>query len=202
MIRPNAVINISRRLVTSIDRKYIEMDEEIFGGFKGSIPKSMWDGKSMKHGVLVITTKRVIMWDRKLLGDDVESYYYPNIRSVQFSRGIFSSHITLNMSGKNKKFQDMSKNDAKIATDMINHQISISNSAQYQPILPIQQAEDPFTILDNRLAAGQMSIEEYQSTKRALQGNVSQSNDKNCPNCGTIISKQTMYCLECGFHLK
>lgn len=134
--------------------------------------------------------------------DHVESFHYPDIRSAYHIPGIFTSHIIVDVGGSNKKFEDMPKNDTQIAVDIINSELTRYNNSLKPPIQPVQQTEDPFSILDRRLASGKISIEEYHKTKNAIQGKDTKSDDKICPSCGSVDTKQEKYCIECGFNLR
>ena len=201
VINRYAVLKVDKNLISQIDTKYVKMDDEILGGFSGSLPKSGSWGKSLKHGVLVVTNRRVIFWDRKIIGnDDMKSFYYSDIRSVNYFRGLFSSHIIVDVLGKNEKFEGMAIKHGKKATEMI--KILLTEFKKSQNQRPESVQEDPIEILDRRLATGQISIKDYHNTKKVLLGEPKGSDENTCPDCGTIGSKPGKYCMECGYHLK
>ena len=161
--------------------------------------------------MLAITSKKVIMCDRTLFGENTAKYYYKDINSVEYRKGRYSGHVTIFIGDKYITFGDMTGEDPVIATNMITEHINKINpinkinikapELMKSKIKKKTQTDNPLSILNTRLAEGRISVEDYQRRKDVLQGDA-RTVANECPSCGNLVSESEKYCIECGFHLK
>ncbi len=139
--------------------------------------KIMPGGQLLTPRTIFATDKRVIIRDPNALGlrADVNSVSYSQINNVKLEKGAFTSAITI----RSGQFEDdeqgyvdaiPKKKAAKILA-IINENVRLAQ--QYHGVNHVTEQkpidDDPLTILKKRLAKGEITKEEYEDLKSALE---------------------------------
>ena len=133
-------------------------------------------GSLVTPNIIFATNKRLIIRDPTALGlrAGIESIPYSQINKVHLEKGAFTSELVMEVgqfeTGDNKqKIPAIPKKKATEILAIINEYVR--NAQDFSTHVPNPQKEDdnPLTILKKRLAKGEISKEEYQDLKSALE---------------------------------
>lgn len=185
-------------------RKYFDDGEKTIGVFTGK--RGMGQTGGMKGHYLILTDKRVLMWQRGLTSDGIETFLYSNISNVEGKQSITDSSITLNVHGARETMGRVPRNDVPVIVKMIQEQMEKKRTEQEQigHSKPHAAPEDPTNILKRRLASGEISKDEYNELMTVLTGDKVGDNSepgKVCEGCGTKNEKSSAFCTKCGTSL-
>lgn len=195
-------------IIGQVDSKKLnELASQTFQ--EGEIALGMFTGKrgigqtgGWKKHYLVITDRRVIMWQRGFASGNIETFMFENISNIEANKGFVAGHIIINSAGAREKFAEMNKSTVNIAADLIRTNMV---KAKKQPISQtiVMESEDPITIIKQRFAKGEITAEEYQSSLKILGGDSNDSqielSKKTCGSCNSVIETSgTKFCTHCG----
>ena len=158
---------IEKSYLTKAKKKFFEPNEDPVAFIMGR--KSGTIGTFTDY--LIITNKRVIIWNRGLAKQDIESINYQNISSVEFSRKILTGEISFNVHGRISGFRTTVRKDAEVGTRLIRERILQSIDEQeinQSAVSSISTQDDPLHILKIRYAKGEITKEEYDEIKKDL----------------------------------
>ena len=133
-------------------------------------------GSVVTPNIIFATNKRLIIRDPNTLGlrAGVESIPYSQINKVHLEKGAFTSELVMEVgqfeTGDNKqKIPAIPKKKATEILAIINEYVR--NAQDFSTHVPNSQKtdDDPLTILKKRLAKGEITKEEYQDLKSALE---------------------------------
>jgi hypothetical protein len=137
--------------------------------------KIMPGGSLVTPNIIFATDKRLIIRDPTALGlrAGMDSIPYSQINKVKLQKGAFTSEIIVDVGrfeGDNrKKIQAIPKKKASEILAIINGYIRQSQDVNNSPKTIIQNDDDPLKILKVRFAKGEISKEEYDDMKSALE---------------------------------
>ncbi|MCV0401001.1 MAG: PH domain-containing protein [Nitrosopumilus sp.] len=139
--------------------------------------KVMPGGSLVTPNIIFATDKRLIIRDPTALGlrAGMDSIPYSQINKIHLQKGAFTSEIVVDVGrfeGDNrKKIQAIPKKKASEILAIINEYIRQSQDVNSAPktIIQKQDEDDPLKILKIRFAKGEISKEEYDEMKSALE---------------------------------
>ena len=133
-------------------------------------------GSLVTPNIIFATNKRLIIRDPTTLGlrAGIESIPYSQINKVHLEKGAFTSELVMEVgqyeTGDDKqKIPAIPKKKAAEILSIINEFVrSAQDFTTHVPPPPLQD-DDPLTILKKRLAKGEITKEEYDDLKSALE---------------------------------
>lgn len=131
-------------------------------------------GKLIAPKTIFVTDKRVLIKDPNMLGlrSEVDAVPYSQINNVKLEKGVFTSKVLIKSGYFNSDQQGyidaIPKDKAAKIVSIISEGI---RQAQSPAIATISQSsdDDPLTILKRRFAKGEITREEYEDMKKALE---------------------------------
>jgi len=124
---------------------------------------------NVRDGLIGLTNKRVIFYMPKVLNRyEFESYDLDQISSIQFTKGMIQGRIQITAFNDHKIIKWVDNKDGKIITEMIQeavHTIKYKDNKK----LESNSLENPLDILKIRFAKGEISKEEFEDMKSALE---------------------------------
>ena len=131
-------------------------------------------GKLIAPKTIFVTDKRVLIKDPNMLGlrSEVDAVPYSQINNVKLEKGVFTSKVLIKSGYFNSDQQGyidaIPKDKAAKIVSIISEGI---RQAQSPTIATSSQSsdDDPLTILKRRFAKGEITREEYEDMKKALE---------------------------------
>lgn len=148
--------------------KHLADDEQILAIAGGAGPTS----KLVARDFIIVTTQRVIIWDRGVFVPSVEAFQLSDIKTVQMTDGVLLAAVAFNVFGKDEHFQRMSRADATHISELIRRKAKgAKRPATADDAHAAAGAADPVAQLE-RLAGlldkGLLTREEFEQQKRKL----------------------------------
>lgn len=87
---------VSRKLKKLIEqsKEHLDQDEEILHSVLGVYETKILGSESVRNGTFLATNKRLVFFEKKLGGFDLESFPYENISSFEASKGLMGHSIS------------------------------------------------------------------------------------------------------------
>ena len=134
-------------------------------------------GSLVTPNIIFATNKRLIIRDPTMLGlrAGIESIPYSQINKVHLEKGAFTSELVMDVgqyeTGDNKQtIPAIPKKKAAEILGIINECVrSAQDFTAHVPPQPQKTDDDPLTTLKKRLAKGEITKEEYDDLKSALE---------------------------------
>ena len=143
--------------------------------------KVMPGGKLVTPKIIFATNKRLIIRDPTMLGlrADVDTIPYSQINNVKLEKGLFTSRVLIKSGNFNRDEQGfidaIPKEKAAQIVGIINEGIGRAQTHVTEIVRPSDderiksKEEDPLVILKRRLAEGEITKEDFEELKRALE---------------------------------
>lgn len=152
---------------------HIEDSEEILALATGSFESKILGEESVRNGILVATSKKVIRFNKKLIGYEAEEISYNKISSVKSSDGLTGAKITVYTSGNDIHLKFGMQPDSDILVKVIKEQMErISTPTEHVQTAVSQPSSDVERIkeLKGLLDVGLLTQEEFEAKKKQILG--------------------------------
>ena len=80
-------------------KEHFDENEEAIASVKGAYETKIMGSDSVRNGVFVATSKRVVFYAKKITGYEMEVFPYSTISSIEHGKGLMGHKITLFASG-------------------------------------------------------------------------------------------------------
>ncbi len=127
---------------------------------------------------IIVTDRRIIRCSPSALGlrKQIEDYRYEDVANLKVDQGILFATITVKrrFMSADLVLDNLPKGKADYLTRLIQENLNRTSAASTSPAAPGQQTgstqpEDPLQILKLRFAKGEITKEQYEEMKRALE---------------------------------
>jgi hypothetical protein len=159
--------------VPSAIRKMLLANEQVLGIIKQSRLKA-----AITPDSIIVTDQRIIRYSPSALGlhKQIEDYRYEDIANLKVDKGILFATITARrrFMSENLVLDNLSKDHADYISRVIQENLRRMSGATTRPATASQQTpptspEDPLQVLKLRFARGEITKEQFQEMKRALE---------------------------------
>ncbi len=136
--------------------------------------KIMPGGKLITPKTIFATDKRLLIRDPNLLGlrSDVDAIPYSQINNVKLEKGVFTSKVMIKSGYFNSDEQGyidaIPKDKAARIVGIINEGIKRAQTHVTETVQP-KTDDDPLTMLKKRFVKGEITKEEFEDMKKALE---------------------------------
>jgi hypothetical protein len=154
-------------------KKMLLADEQVIAAIKQSRMKA-----AITPDSIIITNHRIIRCSPSALGlrKQIEDYRYEDIANLKIDRGILFATITAKRRFMSEDLildklpKGQADNISKVIQENLGRMSSIGRSllAPNQQV-PVTPPEDPLQVLKLRFARGEITKEQFEETKRALE---------------------------------
>ncbi|WP_158574128.1 PH domain-containing protein [Streptomyces triticagri] len=143
------------------------------------LPKALMDGEAVeeivvgeygshrnKHGLLVLTSARLLLVRSGLVNQEIEEFHFNRISSVELKAG-FTDTVTIHASGNTAEFKKVPAGSAKALRDRLSMILAQGGTPPPQPEAPASSADvtSRLQTLDQLLAAGVITDAEHQQQR-------------------------------------
>lgn len=125
-------------------------------------------GRLLSMDFVIVTTKRVIIWDRGWFNKSTNAFDFHDIKSVHIEEGVFTGSLSFNIFGRTEHFEQMDKADAKRVGELIRTRMAVVRGPKAQAASP---DSDPLVRLEklaSLLDKGILTKQEFEAQKRKL----------------------------------
>lgn len=154
-------------------KKMLLADEQVLGIVKQSRLKA-----AVTPDSIVVTNQRIIRYSPSALGlhKEIEDYRYEDIANLKVDKGILFATITARrrFMSEDLVLDKLSKDQADYISRVIQEKLRGMSGAAASPATTNQQSpptspEDPLQVLKLRFARGEITKEQFEEMKRALE---------------------------------
>jgi hypothetical protein len=159
--------------VPSAIKKMLLTDEQVIAVVRQSRLKA-----AVTPDSIIVTNQRIIRCSPSALGlrKEIEDYRYEDIANVKLDKGILFATITAKrrFMSEDLVLDKLSKGQADYISRVIQENLRRISSAPTSPVTGDQQTpptspEDPLQVLKLRFARGEITKEQFEEMKRALE---------------------------------
>jgi len=154
-------------------KKILLADEQVMAVIKQSRLKA-----AITPDSIIITDQRIIRCSPSALGlrKEIEDYRYEDIANLKIDKGILFATITVKrrFMSENLILDDLPKGQADYISRVIQENLRRMSGGTTSPVTANQQGppaspEDPLQVLKLRFARGEITKEQFEEMKRALE---------------------------------
>jgi hypothetical protein len=154
-------------------KKMLLADEQVLAVIKQSRLKA-----AITPDSIIITDQRIIRYSPSALGlhKEIEDYRYEDIANLKVDKGILFATITARrrFMSQDLVLDKLLKDQADYISRVIQENLRRMSGATTSPVTASQQtlptsSEDPLQVLKLRFARGEITKEQFEETKRALE---------------------------------
>jgi len=159
--------------VPSAAKKLLLADEQVLAVIKQSRLKA-----AITPDSIIVTDQRIIRYSPSALGlhKEIEDYRYEDIANLKVDKGILFATITARrrFMSQDLVLDKLSKDHADYISRVIQENLRRLSGATTSPVITDQQSpptspEDPLQVLKLRFARGEITKEQFEEMKRALE---------------------------------
>jgi hypothetical protein len=153
--------------------KMLLPDEQVLAVVKQSRVKA-----AITPDSVIITNHRIIKYSPSALGlrKKIEDYRYEDIANLRINKGILFATITLKMRFMSEDLilDNLPAGRADYISKVIQENLRVTSNALKSPVTanqrgPLTAPEDPLQVLKLRFARGEITKEQFDEMKRALE---------------------------------
>jgi hypothetical protein len=154
-------------------KKMLLTDEQVLGVVKQSRLKA-----AITPDSIIVTNQRIIRWSPSALGlrKQIEDYRYEDIANLKIDRGILFATITAKrrFMSEDLILDKLPKGQADYVSRVIQENLGRMSSVARPPVVTNQQTpptspEDPLQVLKLRFAKGEITKEQFEEMRKALE---------------------------------
>jgi hypothetical protein len=154
-------------------KKILLSDEQVIAVIKQSRLKA-----AITPDSIIITDQRIIRCSPSAMGlrKEIEDYRYEDIANLKIDKGILFATITVKrrFMSENLILDDLPKGQADYISRVIQENLRRMSGATASPVatnqqVPLAPIEDPLQVLKLRFARGEITKEQFEEMKRALE---------------------------------
>jgi hypothetical protein len=154
-------------------KKILLSDEQVIAVIKQSRLKA-----AITPDSIIITDQRIIRCSPSAMGlrKEIEDYRYEDIANLKIDKGILFATITVKrrFMSENLILDDLPKGQADYISRVIQENLRRTSGATTSPVatnqqVPVTPPEDPLQVLKLRFARGDITKEQFEEMKRALE---------------------------------
>ncbi len=154
-------------------KKMLLADEQIMGVVRQSRLKA-----AITPDSIIVTNRRIIRCSPSALGlrKEIEDYRYEDVANLKIDKGILFACITVRrrFMSADLILDNLPRGRAEYLIRLIQENLNCTNAASPSPVTTGQQAaskqpEDPLQVLKLRFAKGEITKEQFEEMKRALE---------------------------------
>jgi hypothetical protein len=162
------MIDFNAQQQKQIDQaKHVLTDDEVVLDVTTGLCKVMRMNRvTTRNGALLVTTKRVIFFTKKLGGYEMNDIVYHLLTSLDYKKGILLGEISFSASGDSYKIKSVPKSDVERVAQCIRGQMDSSKTQQQQNI--VNNISDQLVQLSALHDKGIVNDAEYSAKKSEL----------------------------------
>jgi hypothetical protein len=154
-------------------KKMLLADEQVLGIVKQSRLKA-----AITPDSIIVTDQRIIRYSPSALGlhKEIEDYRYEDIANLKVDKGLLFATITARrrFMSQDLILDKLSKENADYISRVIQENLRRLSGATPSPVTtsqqsPVPSTEDPLQVLKLRFARGEITREQFEEMKRALE---------------------------------
>jgi len=153
-------------------KKLLLADEQVLAVIKQSRLKA-----AITPDSIIVTDQRIIRYSPSALGlhKEIEDYRYEDIANLKVDKGILFATITARrrfMSQDlvlDKLLKDQADYISRVIQDKLRGMSAAASPAPANPQIPATSPEDPLQVLKLRFARGEITKDQFEEMKRALE---------------------------------
>ena len=154
-------------------KKMLLADEQVMAVVKQSRLKV-----AVTPDSIIITNQRIIRYSPSNLGlhKEIEDYRYEDIANLKIEKGIAFAHITVKrrFMSEDLILDNLPRRQVDYISRLIQENLRRMSSATTSPVTtkqqtPLTSPEDPLQVLKLRFARGEITKEQFEEMKRALE---------------------------------
>jgi hypothetical protein len=154
-------------------KKMLLADEQVLGIVKQSRLKA-----AITPDSIIVTDQRIIRYSPSALGlhKEIEDYRYEDIANLKVDKGLLFATITARrrFMSQDLILDKLSKENADYISRVIQENLRRLSGATLSPVTtsqqsPVTSTEDPLQVLKLRFARGEITKEQFEEMKRALE---------------------------------
>jgi hypothetical protein len=154
-------------------KSHLDQGEDVLVSCYGAYDTKSLGSKTVKNGVLVATSKRVIQFGKRLSGFNLETFPLEKITAIEVSKGFMGKRIVIKMSGNESEMKWISQGDPDRLVALVREKMS-STSAPLQIGSPATTSQggsdipDQIKKLSELRDSGILSEAEFTAKKQEL----------------------------------
>ena len=117
---------------------HLDEGEEVLISCYGAYDTKSLGSKTVKNGILAVTSKRVIQFGKRFSGYNLETFPLDKISAIEVSKGLMGKKITIKMSGNASEMKWITQGDPDglvcLVREKMDTQTSASQSSSRQLI--------------------------------------------------------------------
>jgi hypothetical protein len=112
-------------------KPHLDQGEEVHISCYGAYDTKSLGGKTVKNGILAVTSKRIIQFGKRFSGYNLETFPLDKITAIEISKGLMGKMIAIKMSGNESEMKWINQGDPDGLVFLVHEKIgAITSSSQ------------------------------------------------------------------------